>query len=92
MAESLINNRIHSDFAKENKKMNGSSREMPPHMDETTETEGIAQHLSDKYSTTLSHLKWTNWTLLKKGSNMFCVDIMEVEEMEKAISKLCWEM
>ncbi len=31
--------------------MNGSSREMPPHMDGTTELEGIAQQLADKYST-----------------------------------------
>ncbi len=42
MAECLINNRNHRDFLKENKKMNGSSREMPPHMDGTTELEGIA--------------------------------------------------
>ncbi len=31
--------------------MNRSSRETPPHMDGITEPEGIAQQLSNKYST-----------------------------------------
>ncbi len=51
MAEHLLNNRNDRDFWKENNKMSGSFKEMPPHIDGTTEPEGIAQQLSDKHST-----------------------------------------
>ncbi len=46
MAECLTNNRNHRDCWRENKKMNGSFKETPLHMDGTTEPE-----LSEKYST-----------------------------------------
>ncbi len=96
MAECLINNRNHRDFWKENKKMNGSSRETPPHMDRTTEHEGIAQQISDNYSTLytsvpsdmdeLNSIKQTIKHALCRynGSE----HIIIVAEMKKAISKL----
>ncbi len=93
MAKCLINNRNHRDIWKENKKMNGSSREMPPHMDGTTEPEGIAQHLSDKYGTLYnsvqsdmdelnSNKQKINHALCRYNG---CEHIISVEEMKKEL-------
>ncbi len=99
MAQCLINNRNGRDLWKENKEMNGSSRERPPNMDGKTEPEGTAQQLSDKYSTLYnsvpSDMDELN-SIKQKIKHALCryngsEHIITVEEMKKAISKLCGE-
>ncbi len=102
MAECLTNNRNHRDFWKENKKMNGSSRVMPPHMDGTTAPQGIAQQLFDKYITLYNsvssdiYIYELNYIKEKINHDLCrhngCEHIITVEEMKKAISKLHGEM
>ncbi len=96
MAECLTNNRNHRAFGKEYKKMNGSSRETPPHMDGSTGPECIAQQLSAKHSTLYnsvpSDFDELN-SIKQKIKHAICryngsLHIIAVEEMKKAISKL----
>ncbi len=51
MAESLIYERNHRNLWAEYKKLEGQSKQKPPHMNDRTEPKHIAELFTDKYST-----------------------------------------
>ncbi len=51
MAESLIYERNHRNFWAEYKKLEGHSKQKPPHMNDRIEPKDIAELFTDKYST-----------------------------------------
>ncbi len=96
MAECLTTEKKHRDFWKEKRKMDGNSKQIPPHVDGKTESKGIAQVFSEKYQKLINSVP-SDMDELKAIKEKIRIDlqsyhsdehVVTVNEMKEAILML----